>query len=54
MLPGSWERRLVDLTVQPLKPADLEVKLEAAFLALTFILFQVVGSHQRSNARKLR
>jgi hypothetical protein len=31
-----------------------EIKLEAAFLALTFTLFQVVGSHRRSNARKLR
>ncbi|MGH9845727.1 MAG: B12-binding domain-containing radical SAM protein [Blastocatellia bacterium] len=24
MLPDSWERRLVDMNVQPLKPADLE------------------------------
>jgi len=24
MLPGSWERRLVDMNVQPLKPSDIE------------------------------
>ncbi len=24
MLPGAWERRLVDMNIQPLKPADIE------------------------------
>jgi hypothetical protein len=24
MLPGAWERRLVDMNVHPLKPSDIE------------------------------